>query len=318
MLLLSSAGARAEEIRLGSDAWPPFTDVAGRPRVAIELVHSALERAGVAADSVVRTDFGDLLRAMRAGELDGSAALWRSREREAYLLYSQPYLENRLVLLGRKGSPDTTARSLSALKGKRVAIVANYAYGDAIEDASGPVLVKGPGDAENLESLLRGDVDYVLADELVVVHLFQGTSGKAAVLLQVGETPLMMRTLHFAVRRDLPRAAEIVKKFDAEIDKMVADGSYNRILQLNWIRADVDGDGQTEMVLSGKAAGVAPPASSYEVFTLDKPKPKAGLKFRYLVNGHPYDNWEEVPTEYKIPLPNRPDPVRPGIVLFEF
>ena len=36
-------------LRLGSDVWPPFTDSAPRPRVAIDLVHTALKRSGVRA-----------------------------------------------------------------------------------------------------------------------------------------------------------------------------------------------------------------------------------------------------------------------------
>lgn len=317
LLLFTSTAARAETLHLGSDVWPPFTDLPGKPRVAIELVQKALQREGIDTDSVVRADFADVIRDIREGRLDGSAALWRSPEREKYLLYSRPYLENRLVLVGRKGS-DTSATSLAALKGKRVGIVANYAYGEAVGPDTGPSFVKGASDGDNLQSLLRGDLDYVLADDLVVFHLFRRNPEKAAQMLEVGTTPLLTRTLHFALRRDVPHAAEIVKKFNDQIIKMIADGSYNSALQLDWIRADVDGDGQSELVLNGAAAGVAPPQSSYEVFTVDKPKPKAGLKLHYLVNGQPYDDWDEVPTEYKMPLKNRPDPTHPGIVLFEF
>lgn len=315
--LITCSVAHAETLRLGSDVWPPFTDHPGRPRVAIELVQTALKRAGINIESSVRSDFADVIEKIRDGELDGSAALWRSPEREKLLLYSRPYLENRLVLVGRKDS-DTAAGSFAALAGKRIALVAKYAYGDAVEKAKGPVFVKGDSVADNLHSLLRGEVDYVLADELVVVHLFRENPEKAARLLQVATKPLVTRSLHFALRRDVPRAAEIVKSFDDEIGKMIADGSYNRALQLDWIRADIDGDGQAELVLNGPAAGLAPPESSYQVFTVDQPKAKTELKVRYLVNGHPYDDWEKVPTEYKMPLKNRPDPVRPGIVLFEF
>lgn len=317
LLLLSSAGAGAAELRLGSDVWPPFTDVDGKPRVAIELVQTALERIGTDSRSIVRQDGGDLIAEIRADDLDGSAALWRDAKRETLLVFSRPYLENRLVLVARKGD-DTMPESFSALAGKRVALVENYAYGAAVEKAAQPVFVKGAGVGENLRSLIRGDVDYVLADELVVRHLFRGNPEKAKRLLQVGTTPLVTRSLHFALRRDLPDAAEIVKKFDAEIGLMMADGSYNRVLQLEWIQVDVDGDGQSELLLDGAAAGVQPPEGSYQVFSVDPEKPKTGLRLRYLVNGQPYDNWEDVPTEYKIPSKNRPDPTRPGIVLFEF
>jgi len=315
--VLFPVSVHAAALRLGSDVWPPFTDNPGSPRVAIELVQTALKRAGVETDAIIRADFTDVIAEIRDGELDGSAALWRSPDREKFLIYSKPYLENRLVLVGRKGS-DTSAESLAALKDKRVAIVGNYAYGAAVEKVSGPVFVRGDSDADNLKRLLSGAVDFLLADELVVFHLFRQTPDKATQLLQVGTKALVKRSLHFALRRDLPQAQDIVDKFDAEVAKMVADGSYNEVLQVDWIRADIDGDGESELVLRGTSAGVSAPESSYEVFSLGDAKPKAGLKLHYLVNGQPYDNWEDVPTEYKVPLKNRPDPARPGIVLFEF
>ena len=45
-----------------------------------------------------------------------------------------------------------------------------------------------------------------------------------------------------------PAQADEIEKFNAEIKKMQADGTYNIILRLDWIRADVDGDGRTELV----------------------------------------------------------------------
>ena len=45
------------------------------------------------------------------------------------MFFSDAYLENRLVLVGRSGT-DVTAKSLTVLKGKRVAVVKGYAYGE--------------------------------------------------------------------------------------------------------------------------------------------------------------------------------------------
>ena len=74
--------------------------------------------------------------ALISGPFDGSAAAWRDQQREAVLLYSEPYLENRLVLVARRGG-NVSAQSLAALKGRRIAIVEGYAYGD-IDEATTP------------------------------------------------------------------------------------------------------------------------------------------------------------------------------------
>lgn len=316
------ADDKAAPLRLASDVWPPFTDVEGKARVALDLVHEALRRGGVAANSEVRTDLGDVVAAVRRGELDGSAALWHSAERDAFLLFSKPYLENRLVLVGLVGSA-VDAASFDALAGKRIAVVASYAYGEEVENARGPQFVEGPSDNDNLQRLLRGEVDYVLADELLVNHLFARYEAKAQRLLRAGSRPLATRSLHFALRSDVPNAAAIIATFDGEIRRMMTDGSYNEILQMDWIQADVDGDGKIELILAGREAGVQPPTRSYQVFSTER---ETGIAERldvgYYIAGQRYEDWATVPAQYKVPtktsLQTESDTGRPAIVLFDF
>ena len=96
------AAERDRQLQLVSTAWSPFTNPPGQPRFALDLVEEALERLGIIADTVI-VDEARLTPSLLSGEFDGSAALWRDAERERVLIYSQPYLENRLVLVGRTG-----------------------------------------------------------------------------------------------------------------------------------------------------------------------------------------------------------------------
>jgi hypothetical protein len=90
-------------LHLASTAWSPFTNVPGKAHYALDLVHTALERLGIKPDTAI-VDESKLSAALIAGEFDGSAALWREESRERALIYSQPYLQNRLILVGRSGS----------------------------------------------------------------------------------------------------------------------------------------------------------------------------------------------------------------------
>ena len=245
--------------------------------------------------------------AVRSSKLDGSAALWHSPERETFLLYSRPYLENRLVLVGRRGSL-MTATSFSDLNNKRVALVGSYAYGETVENAEGPQFVEGYSDGDNIKSLLRGEVDYVLADELLVHHLVRSDPEKAEQILRIGRTPLLRRSLHFAIRRDLPGAKEIMDRFNGQIGEMLADGTYNRILQVESIRVDVDGDGTPELVLGGKRAERSPPKGGYELFEGDS---RDRREPRYIIEGKTYENWERVPPRYKKPHESTGNPGKP-------
>ena len=53
-------------------------------------------------------------------------------------------------------------------------------------------------------------------------------------------------------------AESIIARFDAEIPKMMADHSYQLLLKLGWMEADVDGDGRTELVPASDQAGNGP------------------------------------------------------------
>lgn len=131
--IVPSAQSVTTTIALVSTAWPPFTNAPGQPRFALELVETALGRIDVAAKTTIVTA-REFTRALLTGPFDGSAAAWKDPERERALVFSQPYLENRLVLVGRRGA-NVGARAVTDLQAKRVAIVEGYAYGAEIAAA---------------------------------------------------------------------------------------------------------------------------------------------------------------------------------------
>ena len=265
LLAMSALASATEpvELELGSDEWPPFTGSHGQQRAAIELVHTALDRAGIDATTSI-LEWKQVEAAIRRGELDGSAAMWRSEIREKHLLFSAPYLENRLVLIGRTGS-DVSAARMTDLAGKRVAAGGHYAYGDDIEKAAGVYFINAKNDQDSLDKLLAGEVEYMLVDELVARNLLTHQPDEVEANLEIGLNPLARRTLHFAIRRDIPNAEKFVAALNAEILKMLRDGTYAEILQVGWIRVAVDGDGRYELVPCGEHVGRVPPGSVYDV-----------------------------------------------------
>ena len=286
--------AQSEQLKLASDVYPPFTDIDGKQAFALELVHEALKRSGVVAKSDI-LGFGQVLELILDQKYDGSAALWKSKDRESYLLFSEPYLENRLILVGRAGR-DVSASSLSELKNKRVSIVSGYAYGSSIYTTPGVTILPGRSDQDNLESLLEGKTDYMLVDELLIKYMLEYQHSEVKKYLAVGSKAILVRPLHLAVVKNMPDAEEIIAAFNDNIEQMMADGTYNQILELNWIQYDVDGDGILELVLEGENAGEEPPVNYYALMS------SSGLSNpsdRYYINGTMYDGWNSVPDKFK-------------------
>jgi polar amino acid transport system substrate-binding protein len=328
LLLAAIAGAsllgiaQPSQLRLVSTPWPPFTNEPGKPRYALDLVETALGRVAISSTTTI-VDAARFTPALMAGEFDGSAAAWRDPEREGALLFSQPYLENRLVLVGRRGA-DVSATALSSLIGKRIAIVEGYAYGDAVD--AGPAFIRSQSEEDSLAMLLAGGVDYVLMDELVVQYIVEHHTKEAASKLQLGTIPLIRRELHLAVRRARPDAESIISRFNAQLRGMIADGTYHRLLHVAWIRADMDDDGLAEYVAQSERLGKSEPQRAYWLFsTTDPQQPQPGLPdrgaagtSRFYVGGNIYSDWATVPDTYKLTDAPIENPSRSTASIFRF
>lgn len=296
--------AQTTELKLASDVWPPFTNIEGEKSIATEIVYEALNRQNIEVATEMLL-FDEVLPGINSGDYDGSAALWVTEERKKDFLFSDPYLNNQLILVGQKGS-DVSASSFDDLTGKRLGVIENYAYGD-INATQHIIIVPGNGNQQNLEKLLSGKIDYMLVDAIIIQYLLKYQLNDVTKFLEIGQTPLLLKTLHFALRKDLPNAEQIMASFNEEIDNMLVDGTYHKILDLNWIQMDIDGDGNLELVLDGDQAGEESPRYTYALFMdlsyVEKPKTSE----RYFINGNLYEDWDNVPSSYKIYLP--PDPI---------
>ena len=312
-----SVSAQAAPLRLVSTIWSPFTNATGKPRYALDLVEAGFSRVGL----VSRTEFvpaADFTTSLLSDKFDGSAAAWRDPQRERVLLFSQPYLENRLVLIGRRGA-NVSATVLTDLKGKRVAVVEGYSYGDTAERA-GPVYVRSRSEEESVTKLLASEVDYALIDELVAQYMVSHYPKESGARLAVGTTPLVTRELYLAIRRTRTDAQSIIDRFNTQLRAMIADRTYNKLLDVDWIRADVDGDGVPELVPRSDKAGTTAPVRFYQLFSEPEPlkyrtEPKTGV----YVGGNIYSDWASVPQNYKQENdPYHPDSRRSTASIFGF
>ena len=312
--------AQTRPLRLFSTAWAPFTNEVGKPRFALDLVEAALQRFNQPSTTTIVAP-GQFTTTLMGGDFDGSGAAWRDAERERVLLFSDPYLENRLVLVGRKGA-DVSATALSALAGRRIALVEGYSYGPEV-DNSGPTFVRASSEEDSLAKLLGGQVDYVLMDDLVVQYITDNHASEATAKLQLGTRPLVKRPLYLVIRRTHPDAQGIIDRFNAQLRGMITDRTYHRLLHVDWIQADVDGDGLFEYIPESDAKGVTEPKRAYSIFAEQEPTSPAlpsaeSTKPRFYVGGNIYRDWASVPSNYKAAGNMPPPPSRATASLFRF
>ncbi|MGI9532146.1 substrate-binding periplasmic protein [Lutimonas sp.] len=298
LLINVSLFAQQTELKLAADVWPPFTNVEEEKSILTDLVNEALMRIDIAS-SVSIIEFSNVLSEIESGKLDGSPALWISEERKEKYYFSKPYLNNQLVLVGRKGST-VSQESFTELKGKKIGVVDNYAYGTFGKE-NDIIVVSDVSNQKNLENLLSEKIDYMLVDALLIQYMLKYQLNDVTQHLAIGQKPLLIKPLHLALGKNVENAEEILDQFDKEIEKMVVDESFNRILELNWIKADVDGDGVMELVLGSNMAGTEAPQNIYGLM-MDNSYKEKNAPTRYYVDGKLYEDWDNVPKSYKLDL----------------
>jgi polar amino acid transport system substrate-binding protein len=262
-----STAQAGDQLVLSNDAWPPFILEGSDQGTAEKLVCQALQLAGWSCEVKVQ-EWEMVLQQARSGAIDGIAAAWRDKDREKYLLFSEPYLSNRIIpVVSRAGS--VTIHSASDLSGLRIALGTDFAYGDEIE-ALKPTfeVVEAANPREALSLVARGKADAALMDELVARDLLAAPSMSG---LMINETVMAFRDLHFAVSKKRPDAAAIIEDFQRSYKQMLSDGTVNDILNVDWLATDFGQKGKLDVVMRNGISldELTSPADEGEVFALE-------------------------------------------------
>jgi len=297
LLIASNVWSQNDTLNLSSDVWPPFTNIENEKAIALDIVKEGLKRGNVIANYKI-LDFELVMDGIKSGNFDGSAALWRNETREKELLFSKAYLQNQLILVSNKGS-NVDIKAISELEDKKIGVVEGYAYGNELKGGINNEIIYGESDQQNLERLISKEIDYFLVDALLIQYLLKYQLNDVSELLEISEQPLIVKSLHLAIRKNITNAEQIITDFNSAISTMMTDGSYNEILELNWVKADVDGDGTMELILAGNEAGTAEPEYSYNILYSEQDQASGG----YYVDGTKYNTWDDVPNQYKVEIP---------------
>lgn len=265
-LFFSSVEAK-ELLLLSNDSWPPFILEGNEQGTAEKLVCQALTLQGWPCRVEVK-DWEIVLQEARAGSIDGIAAAWRNTDREQYLLFSEPYLSNRIIPV-MSNRATTSIRSGDDLAGLRVALVADYAYGEKIEQLkSGFEVVSSKNALAAIKAVKEGKADAALVDELVARDMMDNPVMENLIMI---DTVIAFRDLHFAVSRQNPMAEVIISDFQRGYAQMLADGTVNEILNVNWLATDFGQSGTLNVVMRSGVSldDLASPTDDGEVFALE-------------------------------------------------
>jgi len=292
--LLLPALTFGKELKLVADHWPPFTSQTKGQRIAVDLVEQALQRSGFPAHASI-IEWKQVLDGVKNGKYDAIVGAWKNTEREQFLLFSRPYLQNRIMLVGRADNKLESV-DIAQLENKKIGIVKDYAYGDSILTNKKIIKIESATVADNIKKLLDKKVDLIFVDSIVVQSIKDKLPEDVQKQLVIYPDVVAEQDLYFAVRKNYPGASALLDKFNHAISAMIADGSYNRILGFDWLIADTNDDGVDEYIsgnhLQSKSGDPAQSGRTYTLFSKENDTPPKPTK-KYRVLNLEYNSWDD-------------------------
>lgn len=208
LIIFSISTGSAKTLRISQDLWPPYimNSVQGSG-IAHDIVADALISAGYDIDFSVKP-WSRVLKETMAGENDLIISLWKTEERTKHFLFTEPYTHNKMIFLSRSDI-QFEFDSLESLKGMRVALINDYAYGNNLLEYQGMIPVKTLDLPNSIRYLLSNQADVLVVDEDVAKWTVQGMKIPPDTLY-FSQSYLDSTPLHSAVRRSHPNAEHIV------------------------------------------------------------------------------------------------------------
>ncbi|WDO01193.1 transporter substrate-binding domain-containing protein [Aeromonas allosaccharophila] len=226
-LCLMTSSTTAEPLLIGAeDDWAPYCErdkEDGQPRgLAPELVKAVFAAEGI--EIVFRTlPFARCMHDAKSGKLAGCFnATITEENRYQYYWHDTPMFEEDLA------SEPQRDLKLTSLEGKRVGITLGYTYPTDFMENPRITRFQAKSDAQILEMLVRGRVDYILMNGMPGYLKIQQKQ-LAGKVVKVGK--LSTDGFWLAFSRNAPQGEALAKQFEQGLQKIKNNGTYETLIR---------------------------------------------------------------------------------------
>ncbi|MDV7339617.1 transporter substrate-binding domain-containing protein [Terasakiella sp. A23] len=192
--------------------WPPFDfNQEGRPTgFSVDYMRLIAEKTGFEIEHVTGPSWSEFLGMMRDGSLDVMVNIVKTPEREKYISYTDPYVNNPPMVITRTGSD---VQTFDNLFGRTVCVPKGYFYQEIIETqfpAISLVLTKDQSDC--LKQVSAGHVDATIGGLAVQDYLIKKLFLSNLAIVSTIEYPAFSNDLRIGIRKDLPMLQQILQR----------------------------------------------------------------------------------------------------------
>ena len=222
-------------------AWPPFNfNENARPQgFSIDYMNLLADKIGIDIQYVSGPSWGEFLEMMKSGDLEVMLNIVKTPDRQIYLLYTGPYIDNPNTILSRRDAPYD---NLEQLFGKTISVPKGFFYEEILTRDYPQIRLHLVKDTlEAMKAVTFGKADAALGELAVFNHLL--VSHFMTDLVLSGEVKMgspEYALLNIAARMDLPLLASILDKAVRSVDR-----SELQTIRQKWLEGARSGGAQT-------------------------------------------------------------------------
>ena len=195
--------------------WEQYQELVG---LGPDLVKSIFNELEIPYEFKIFENWQDIQQKISSGEIDMLVYTVKNKERETFLLFSDPYLSQPTVILVKKGQ-EFSFSSWDSLIGKKGVGTIGDSYGQSFDEFSKEKLEIRYYQIERaLQAIRLGEADYLLIDlytALIYTGLLQGENA-----VSILDPAVATQDFHFGVRKDsglVKYLPQINKKLDEKL-----------------------------------------------------------------------------------------------------
>jgi polar amino acid transport system substrate-binding protein len=225
-LILASSIIQAATLSVATVPLPPF-QIDSTTGVDVEVTGTVLKNIGYDSEIQIMS-WSRAINLAKQAKIDVLLGCYKTPDRDAALYFSQePSSVSRIDLCYRKGA-DFEYSGIDSLTGKKIGILRDFSYGDAIDNATHLSLAVGNHLETNFKKLLSGQLDAVLVNRTVGA----ATAEKMGILDQLAysDEPIHQENAYTVFARK-PGYEELAGRYSTALIAFKQTDEYRAILK---------------------------------------------------------------------------------------
>lgn len=213
-----------------SSNWPPYVDAESETNgICLEIIREAFKTQDYTVKILI-IPWSRAVNGVIEGTYDILPDVWFTKQRSENLLFSDPFLTNKIKILSRKNDQFSFV-DIDSLKGKKVGYVRDFSYSQEFEDSDIFEKVATNFFIQNIYQLLSNKVDLTLEDELVAIKIIKDENPELLDKIKFSDVNFNTNNLHIACGYKNPKHKEIINSFNKGLEIIKLNGIYDQILK---------------------------------------------------------------------------------------